>query len=124
LSDFRTLHRSRTLPEATDVGRDIYATAIQLFDVLAPGDRIRLLGVRSEGLLNAAGLARQPALGERERGWSDAERASDAAIARFGRGAVRPASLLHSDSGGHRSDEDPDRVDWSQMPGPWDAVRG
>jgi DNA polymerase-4 len=122
LTDFRTLNRSHTRSEPTDVSREIYETAVGLFAALAPGDRIRLLGVRAEGLVNASGLARQPALGERERGWSEAERAADAAVARFGRGAVRPASLLGSDSAGR--DEDPERVDWSQMPGPWHASDG
>jgi DNA polymerase IV len=123
LSDFRTLSRSRTLASATDVSREIFETAMELFEVLAPGDRIRLLGVRAEGLVNASGLARQPALGERERGWSHAERAADAAVARFGREAVRPASLIGSDSSGYaRSEADPDRVDWLQTPGPWNAT--
>ena len=62
--------------------------AVSLFTSLAPGDRIRLLGVRAEGLVDGAGLVRQPALGERERGWSHVERAADAVAARFGRAAV------------------------------------
>ncbi len=122
LADFRTLHRSRTLVGATDVSREIFETAAELFDALAPGDRIRLLGVRAEGLVAASGLARQPALGEREHGWASADRAADAAVARFGTAAIRPASLLGSDKTGHvRRDGDPDRVDWSQMRGPWRA---
>jgi DNA polymerase IV len=122
LSDFRTVHRSRTLAGATDVSREIYASAVDLFDALAPGDRIRLLGVRAEGLVAASGLARQPVLGERERGWSHVERAADAAVARFGTAAVRPASLLRSDATGHvPADGDAERVDWSQMRPPWHA---
>ncbi len=128
LTDFRTLHRSRTLAGATDVSRDIFATATELFDVLEPADRssgrisdrIRLLGVRAEGLVAASGLARQPVLGEREHGWAELERAADAAVARFGTAAIRPASLLGSDRTGHVPREgDPERVDWSQMRGPW-----
>ncbi|HEY2791499.1 MAG TPA: DNA polymerase IV, partial [Micromonosporaceae bacterium] len=123
LSDFRTLSRSRTLSAATDVSQEIFTTSTELFQILAPGEKIRLLGVRAEGLVASAGLARQPALGEREKGWSDAERAADAAVARFGRAAVRPASLLGSDAVGHvPHEDDPDRVDWSQMPGPWHAA--
>jgi DNA polymerase-4 len=122
LSDFRTLNRSRTLSGATDVSQEIFTTAMDLFEALSPSDRIRLLGVRAEGLVSAEGLARQPALGDRERGWSHAERAADAAVARFGKAAVRPASLLGSDGAGHVAQpDDPDRVDWSQMPGPWHA---
>ena len=94
LSDFRTLQRSRTLPVSTDVARDIFSTAWDLFVTEAPGDRIRLLGVRVEGLSETGHSPRQLALGERERGWRDAERAADAAADRFGSGVVAPASLL------------------------------
>ncbi len=94
LADFRTLNRSRTLPVPTDVTREIFETAWALFDALRPGDRIRLVGVRVEGLAPVGGSPRQLTLGERDRGWRDAERAADAAAARFGRGVVRPASLL------------------------------
>jgi DNA polymerase-4 len=124
LSDFRTLNRSRTLHSPTDVAKDIFDTSIALFEALRPGDRIRLLGVRAEGLVNSDGMPRQAALGDRERGWSELERAADAATARFGRSAVRPASLLGSDDAGHQrgaGDTDGERVDWFQMPGPWNS---
>ena len=39
-------------------------------------------------------VQRQGVLGERERGWSDADRAVDRATRRFGTAAVRPASLI------------------------------
>jgi DNA polymerase IV len=96
LADFRTLNRSRTLPVATDVTREIFETAWALFEALRPGDRIRLVGVRVEGLAPAEAAPRQLTLGERDHGWREAERAADAAAARFGRGAVRPASLLNT----------------------------
>ncbi len=51
---------------------------------LRPGERIRLLGVRVEGLAASRRAPRQLTLGEREHGWRDAERAADAAAARFG----------------------------------------
>jgi len=70
------------------------ATTCGVFAVLAPREPIRLVGVRVEGLAEAGDSPRQLALGERDRGWRDAELAADAAAARFGRGAVRPASLL------------------------------
>jgi DNA polymerase-4 len=89
LSDFRTVSRSRTLTTPTDVAREIVDVAWALFATLAPQDPIRLVGVRVEGL-SGADEARQPALGEREHGWRDAERAADAAAARFGTAAVRP----------------------------------
>jgi DNA polymerase-4 len=66
-----------------------------LFEALGPGERIRLVGVRLESLA-AADEARQLTLGEREYGWREAERAADAAVARFGAAAIGPASLLGS----------------------------
>jgi DNA polymerase-4 len=94
LADFRTLNRSRTLPVATDVTREIFETAWALFEALGTGERIRLVGVRVEGLSPVDAAPRQLTLGERDSGWREADRAADAAAARFGQGAVRPASLL------------------------------
>ncbi len=93
-TQFRTLNRSRTLPAPTDVAREIFATAWALFEALGPGDRIRLLGVRVEGLEDGDGAPRQPTIDEREHSWRDAEVAADAAAARFGALVVRPASLM------------------------------
>jgi DNA polymerase IV len=94
LADFRTLNRSRTLPGPTDVSREIFETAWALFEALRPGDRIRLVGVRVEGLGGADDAPHQLTFGQRDSGWREAERAADAAASRFGAGAVRPASLL------------------------------
>jgi DNA polymerase-4 len=94
LADFRTLSRSRTLRDATDVTHDVFTTAWALYEALNPGDRIRLVGVRVEGLTAAGAAPRQLSLDERSHGWREAERAADAAAARFGAGAVGPASLL------------------------------
>ncbi|HEX5740069.1 MAG TPA: DNA polymerase IV [Pilimelia sp.] len=103
LPDFTTLHRSRTLPYPTDVGQEIFTAAAQLWRALRasgrpPVRRVRLLGVRVEGLAQAAEAARQPELGAPAQGWSEAERAADAARARFGAAVVRPASLLSADA--------------------------
>jgi DNA polymerase-4 len=96
-ADFTTITRSRTLREATDVARDIYATAGGLYDALGlERARIRLVGVRVEGVVVADGQPRQLQLGERARGWRDAEQAADRAASRFGSGAVRPATLVDS----------------------------
>jgi DNA polymerase-4 len=97
-ADFTTITRSKTLGEATDVTREIYGTASDLFTALGlQRARIRLVGVRVEGLVPRAGVQRQMVLGERERGWSEADGAVDRATARFGATAVRPATLLGSD---------------------------
>ena len=94
-ADFTTITRSRTLPEATDVTREIHQTATRLYDALGlQRARVRLVGVRVEGLMPRASVQRQLVLGEREHGWADADRAVDRATLRFGSSAVRPASLL------------------------------
>ncbi len=97
-ADFTTITRSRTLPDATDVTSEVHETAVRLFDALGlQRARIRLVGVRVEGLLPREQVQRQLALGDRDRGWEEADRASDAAAQRFGRGAGRRATLLIGD---------------------------
>ena len=94
-ADFTTITRSKTLPEATDVTREIYQTAADLFTALGlQRARIRLVGVRVEGLVPRASVQKQLMLGAREHGWSDADRAIDKAALRFGSSVVRPATLL------------------------------
>jgi len=93
-ADFKTISRSRTLPVPTDVAQEIFRTVCELLEAARGGQRLRLVGVRLEGLVGTAGSARQPALDEPEHTWRDAELAADAVWARFGRGAVGPASLV------------------------------
>ena len=95
-ADFTTITRARTMRESTDVTQEIYRTAVALYDALGlQRARLRLVGVRVEGLVPRATVHRQLVLGEREHGWSDADRAVDRATRRFGTAAVQPASLLH-----------------------------
>jgi DNA polymerase-4 len=94
-ADFTTITRSRTLAEATDLTQEIYRAAVRLYDALGlQRARLRLVGVRVEGLVPRTAVHRQGVLGEREHGWSDADRAVDRATTRFGSSAVRPASLI------------------------------
>ncbi|TDC35442.1 DNA polymerase IV [Micromonospora sp. KC213] len=102
LADFRTVSRSRTLGVPTDVSREVFDTAWALWAALDPGERIRLVGVRVEGLAEASGTPRQLTLGAPERGWREAEAAADAAAARFGRSVIGPASLLGMGGGDRR----------------------
>ncbi len=103
-ADFTTITRSRTLRDATDVAREIYATARMLYDALnLDRARIRLVGVRVEGLVDSAEEPRQLVLDERPNGWREAERAVDRATRRFGSGSVLPATLVDP---GERSDGD------------------
>jgi DNA polymerase-4 len=97
-ADFTTVTRSRTLSDATDVTSEVHATAGALFDALGlQRARIRLVGVRVEGLLPREQVQRQLVLGARDQGWEEADRAGDAAALRFGGGAVRRATLLMGD---------------------------
>jgi len=109
-SDFSTITRSKTLRDPTDVSRDIYSTARALFDGLGlQRARLRLVGVRVEGLMDSERAPIQGLLDEPDHGWRDADRAVDQASARFGAGAVRPASLVE----GERSATTPMRGDIS-----------
>lgn len=99
-SDFTTLTRSRTLTRPTDVGREIYDTARHLYDALGlERVRIRLVGVRMEGLAAVEEAPRQLLLDEPDDGRREAEVAIDTLRDRFGADAVRPARLLGSPEG-------------------------
>jgi DNA polymerase-4 len=94
-ADFTTITRSRTRPEATDVTRELHETAVGLFRGLGlQRARIRLVGVRVEGLMPRGSVYRQMLLGARDHGWAEADQAVDRAVSRFGGSAVQPASLI------------------------------
>ncbi len=95
-ADFRTITRSKTLPEPTNETQRIYATACALYagSGLSDRTRLRLVGVRASGLVPAAAAATQLALGENAVPWRDAESALDRISGRFGPDAVRPAALV------------------------------
>ncbi|MEU5879614.1 DNA polymerase IV [Spirillospora sp. NPDC047279] len=95
MADFKTITRSRTLREPTDLARVIYVTARELYEAAGlERVRLRLVGVRVENLVPADQAPRQLAFGEPETGWREAERAVDQAAHRFGSGTVRPAALV------------------------------
>lgn len=105
-ADFTTITRSRTRIEVTDVGQEIYATARELFLALGlDRARVRLVGVRVEGLVDAATTPHQLLLDAPEKGWREAEQAVDRAVSRFGSRALRPAVLV----GSRRPGAPPDR---------------
>ncbi len=94
-SDFRTINRSRTLAQHTDVARMIYETAGQLYDALhIDGSPLRLVGVRVEGLARSAEMPEQLTLAGDAEEWRAAEQAVDRVSERFGHGVVRPATLV------------------------------
>jgi nucleotidyltransferase/DNA polymerase involved in DNA repair len=109
LGNFRTITRSRTLPDPVDLTRTIYETACALYEGsgLDGAARLRLVGVRMTGLTAADGATTQLAFDDKPANWRDAERAMDQITQRFGAGAVRPAVLVDGDYGedGHRPSE-------------------
>jgi DNA polymerase-4 len=103
LANFKTITRSKTLPEPTDVAQRIYTTACALHEGsgLDSRARLRLVGVRATGLLSVGTVTTQLALGEEPPPWRDAEQAVDKIAGRFGTGTVRPAALVrHTERGG------------------------
>ncbi|MGC5626829.1 DNA polymerase IV [Georgenia sp. Z1344] len=96
--DFTTITRSRSLPAATSLARDVVAAARALLGAVdLPRDGLRLLGVRLEAL-EPAGHGLQLALDD-DPGAALAEEALDAVRERFGRSALAPAALLGRRSG-------------------------
>ena len=102
LASFKTITRSRTLPEPTDVAQQIYRTACELYAAagLDAGAQLRLVGVRANGLVPASAVMTQLAFGDRPVSWREAERAVDKIAGRFGADTVRPAILVDGDRGG------------------------
>ena len=99
--DFTTITRSKTIAEPTDLGRRIYEEVREIYEALGRQDApIRLVGVRAEQLQETAST--QFGLWDESEGWREAEDVMDAASAKFGRGAVKPARLL-----GHNGYERP-----------------
>ncbi|MBV9952449.1 MAG: DNA polymerase IV [Acidimicrobiia bacterium] len=100
--DFRTITRSRTVPDAVASGAAIARVAKELLDGVDPAPGVRLLGVSVSGLVE--GATRQLTLddvsGSGASGtaaWDDATQAVDRIRARFGAGAVVPATLAGPD---------------------------
>lgn len=95
-SSFETITRQVRLERPSNTGLTLYRAAAELFDGLHPQGRpVRLIGVRADSL-SAAGEATALTLWDEQHRdeWDAAEQAVDAATAKFGRGVLRPASLL------------------------------
>ena len=96
---FRTQTRSVSLSEPTDQSRDLYRTALMLLERFPfSGRKVRLLGVTASRLSDLRGSRQQLSLelnpvGAKQRRLTEAV---DRIHARFGKGAIRPASLLAS----------------------------
>jgi DNA polymerase-4 len=92
-SDFKTITRSKTLPLPISSTHEIYQVVKDLYLALKL-DRVqlRLVGVSLSNFKDEA--PEQLMLGQREKGWREAENAIDQAAARFGEKSVRPARLF------------------------------
>ena len=96
--DFTTITRSRTLSDATDLGRRIYDEVCEIYAATGKQHaRVRLVGVRAEQLSEGGGG--QMSLWDDDDSWREAEDVMDAVSARFGRGSVTQASLLGNNRG-------------------------
>ncbi|MBA3527708.1 MAG: DNA polymerase IV [Propionibacteriaceae bacterium] len=107
-ADFTELTRSATVSSPTDVTDEIYAQAVALYEKLGlQRARVRRVGVRAEGLVDAHLAYRQPQLSDPERGWREAEQAIDAAVMKFGPAAVQRAALTRRrhQSSSHAQDQ-------------------
>ena len=98
-ADFTTVTRSVTLATPTDVlARGVLHGPRPAVASSGPpvAGRVRLLGVRLEGLVAADEVVEQLELGAQDPrpGWREAETAVDRAVARFGASAIRPAALV------------------------------
>lgn len=92
-ADFSTITRSKTLPLPISSTQEIYQVVKDLYIALKlERARLRLVGVSLENLHENA--PEQLMLGQREKGWREAESAVDRASERFGEESVRPARLI------------------------------
>ena len=92
-ADFTTITRSKTLPLPISSTHEIYQVVRELFLALKlDRAKLRLVGVSLENLREEA--PQQLMLGQRDKGWREAESAVDRASARFGDRSVRPARLF------------------------------
>ncbi len=98
--NFETVTRSQTLEAGTDHARDLHRVAVELLGRTEAGKRsVRLLGLGASSLEPAgSGQAGLFAEEKRER-LRSLDRAVDQLAGRFGKGGVRPGSLVASRSG-------------------------
>jgi DNA polymerase-4 len=98
--DFRTITRSRTLPEPTDVALEIARSAVLLLGGVEIGAGVRLLGVSAQQLEDAGAVQASLPFDDAARSTTEMEqrrlleRSVDAVRDRFGDGAVVPARFV------------------------------
>ncbi|WP_420175739.1 DNA polymerase IV [Luteococcus sp. OSA5] len=93
-ADFSTISRSTTLSGPTDVTDEIFDGGWRAFRALnLQRARIRRVGVRVEGLVEADKAFQQPPLDAPDKGMREVEVVADQVVRRFGPAAVQRASL-------------------------------
>lgn len=101
-ADFKAISGSLTLPSPIDTAHELYAAALTLYG--RPRMRakpIRRVGIRMAGLVPADEAQLQPALGDPDTGWREAEQAADSINNRFGRNSVQRAVLTRLPARNH-----------------------
>ncbi|MCL1898884.1 MAG: DNA polymerase IV [Micrococcales bacterium] len=94
-SDFSTVSRSKSLPQATDSTKTILAVAEDLIGSIDHlGQGVRLIGVRLENLAAGAAVGLQPTFDQAEQSGTSADQVSDQIKERFGEAALGPGTLL------------------------------
>ena len=98
-ADFKQATRSVTLAAPTQSTKTIYAHAVKLLDAYRLRSKIRLIGVGTSNLVPTA-TPRQAGLFENHAtnggSWEEVDKALDSIQQRFGREAVKRASLTDS----------------------------
>ena len=113
-ADFRTISRSKTLPQPTDVTHDIWQAAGELLAQALPArfSGVRLVGVGMSGFATDEVVQRMLFDNEDRENQRQLDTATDAVRAKFGSAALsRGSGLLHNAR--HRPDPRPGEQDAS-----------
>jgi DNA polymerase IV len=100
-ADFKLVTRSSTLAVPTNVSASIYSVSVSLLEQYELKGKIRLIGVGASGLLKAGTPVQLDMFSrEREKGddWEKVDKTMDKIMEKFGKNAVRRATLARKDS--------------------------
>lgn len=96
-SDFKTVTRSKTLANPTELAHEIFQVSQSLLAGMnLQRVRIRLVGVRAENLVPASPDATELQFGTRSSGWREAERVLDKVTKKFGKSKLKQGRLVDS----------------------------
>jgi len=92
---FHTVTRSASIPQRTNQDQVLYQLALSLLKrVPFRGQRVRLLGLSGAKLISSSEISQLSLFDAMHTSESDLTKAVDAVRARFGQGAIQPASLI------------------------------